>query len=223
MRRRIRLLVLLLLGGLVISVLVAWSAEVTIDSAQPVNGIMPLAEDLDDVMGPLWEERPRPELLWVRSGYSFFQEHGWGLTRSTQFASAASLDYLVMNRVQTGWPFHCVERRHWLVEGASKLEAVNRGTIFLPYRSFMVNGEIVTTPRRIGVIPMWPGLLANTALYALLLFVLFGGIGAGRRASRRVRGRCEGCGYPLRSLPTPVCPECGRSSAVESSHAQPVH
>lgn len=130
MRRRIRLLAMLLLGGLALSILVAWSAEVTIDTALPVNGNMPLAEDVEDVMGPMWEERPRRELLWVRSGYSFFQEHGWGLTRSTQFASSSSLDYLVMNRVQTGWPFHCVERRHWLVEGTSKLEAVNRARSF---------------------------------------------------------------------------------------------
>lgn len=55
----------------------------------------------------------------------------------------------------------------------------------------------------------WPGLLANTALFTLLWYLLLFAPGALRRTIRTRRNRCTTCGYDLRGLATSRCPECG--------------
>jgi hypothetical protein len=57
--------------------------------------------------------------------------------------------------------------------------------------------------------PIWPGFLANTAFYAVSLWLLFLGSGTVRRSLRRHRGRCPACGYDLRGTAHERCPECG--------------
>jgi hypothetical protein len=55
----------------------------------------------------------------------------------------------------------------------------------------------------------WPGLLTNTAFFAILWFLLLFIPAAARRALRRRAGRCLTCGYDLRGLQAGPCPECG--------------
>jgi hypothetical protein len=58
--------------------------------------------------------------------------------------------------------------------------------------------------------PYWPGLLANTAFYGVILWALWFTPGALRRGLRRRRGACVRCGYDLRGVNgTIACPECG--------------
>jgi hypothetical protein len=58
--------------------------------------------------------------------------------------------------------------------------------------------------------PLWPGLLANTAFYAVILWALWFTPGAVRRGLRRRRGACVRCGYDLRGAEFgAACPECG--------------
>lgn len=59
-------------------------------------------------------------------------------------------------------------------------------------------------------LPIWPGLLADTLFYALLLATLHQLTTRARRAHRRKRNRCPTCDYDLRGLTTPNCPECAR-------------
>lgn len=59
-------------------------------------------------------------------------------------------------------------------------------------------------------LPMWPGLLGNTAIYAFAWFALSRLSPATRRAVRRRRGQCPKCGYNLAGLAAGApCPECG--------------
>lgn len=65
-------------------------------------------------------------------------------------------------------------------------------------------------------LPWWPGLIANSVLYGLILWAPFV-LRAHRTASARVRNRqCVECGYPLPASPSTespnaaaCCPECG--------------
>lgn len=58
--------------------------------------------------------------------------------------------------------------------------------------------------------PLWPGFLINTFFYAILAFALVRTPRVVRRAIRRRRGRCVGCGYDRDGLdPEAACPECG--------------
>lgn len=61
--------------------------------------------------------------------------------------------------------------------------------------------------RALPLLPLWPGLLANTAIYALLWAVSVLMLPAVRRRARRRRGRCVRCNYEVLGLDT--CPECG--------------
>lgn len=63
---------------------------------------------------------------------------------------------------------------------------------------------------------LWPGLAANTAVFALILaapFLLRRGFVFARRRRRARGGRCVACGYDRRTIgaATP-CPECGAPS-----------
>lgn len=64
------------------------------------------------------------------------------------------------------------------------------GTILLPY------------------LPYWPGLIADTLVFALLFVGLHQLVAWGRRKRRRERGHCPTCGYDLTGIDG-VCPECG--------------
>ncbi|MFI4915897.1 MAG: hypothetical protein ACIAS6_05240 [Phycisphaerales bacterium JB060] len=65
------------------------------------------------------------------------------------------------------------------------------------------------------LLPLWPGFLLNTLFYALLLFIAWRGPGVVRRAVRRRRGRCVGCGYDRGGLDADAaCPECGAGAGA---------
>ncbi len=57
--------------------------------------------------------------------------------------------------------------------------------------------------------PLWPGLIANTLIYATLSLGMLTGLPAARRALRRRRGHCPMCNYNLTGNATGRCPECG--------------
>jgi hypothetical protein len=59
--------------------------------------------------------------------------------------------------------------------------------------------------------PIWWALLANWLIFAGLVWGAAAAISALRRARRRRRGVCEGCGYAMAGLAK--CPECGHQSS----------
>jgi hypothetical protein len=61
--------------------------------------------------------------------------------------------------------------------------------------------------------PIWLGFAINTAFYAFVLWLLFAAPFALRRWRRIKRGLCPACAYPVGE--SDVCTECGASHAVK--------
>ncbi len=87
-----------------------------------------------------------------------------------------------------------------LLHGGIELEPVK------PQRQGTRNAD---DQRALPLRPIWRGLAVDSLLYALIWFILVGGVGFVRREIRRVQGRCIKCGYDLRGAEHEVCPECG--------------
>jgi hypothetical protein len=145
-------------------------------------------------------ETPFPGLRWGRMEHVF--THPLSLPQGMEHATGwpALAGWYSMRFVYTSGAFNAE------FEGAIEFPATP------PSRPFGVaqGGAIRALPLR----PIWPGLLINTAFYAILWLLPLGGLRAARRAWRRHRGRCPACAYHLVGLtPAPdsrvTCPECG--------------
>lgn len=132
---------------------------------------------------------------------------------------------------RTGWPAAALQ--HGCFIGVFKPAAAPRLTTLTPGLSLRGGIDLTSTPLapqarfvRLGarpspldrfalpLRPLWPGYLINTLFYALLLCIAWRVPGVVRRAVRRRRGRCVGCGYSRDGLePHAACPECGVGGA----------
>ncbi|MCC6320377.1 MAG: hypothetical protein IT438_02950 [Phycisphaerales bacterium] len=101
-------------------------------------------------------------------------------------------------------------------------DPVTRGAIYTPRGGFALDcfeirdGARIFQPRALPCRPIWSGLLVNSTLMAMLWFAPLS-IPALRRILRRRAGRCQCCGYDLRGLSQPLCPECGRVFALPAT------
>jgi hypothetical protein len=99
-----------------------------------------------------------------------------------------------------GFPFVCLVNAHALVSDTEV-------PITSPSLADLgVTGDMARIPLRANVI----GLLGNTMLYAIAIFIGGWAMVVTRRLGRRRRGACERCGYSLVGNASGVCPECGR-------------
>lgn len=104
-----------------------------------------------------------------------------------------------------GWPFRMLFM--WEVYSGqpieTRLRTVSGVTLSIPL-------DTPPLQAKLALRPLWPGLLANVALYAALWAALLILPRWLRRDLRRRRGRCARCGYNLAGLPpaTTACPEC---------------
>lgn len=104
----------------------------------------------------------------------------------------------------TGFPI-----RAW--QGRSLLESTPEGT-----RVQLSSLWVFTVPTRPNLTrvivpyqPYWPGMILNSLVGAIGIWVLVVLPAAVRRARRRRRGLCAACGYDLAGVGGGVCPECG--------------
>lgn len=111
--------------------------------------------------------------------------------------------------VGRGWPLICLatieqyESQSWLST------PVGRG-IPLPRRLTRLFGPpYFLEDRALPLLPVWPGLTINTALYAGLIWSAAALIRRSRSIRRLRRNLCPSCAYSLAGQPTPGCPECG--------------
>lgn len=88
---------------------------------------------------------------------------------------------------------------------------IHHGGDLLPY--FAPN-SFGSGTRVFPFLPLWPGLIANTLIFAAAWGGLFSLLRAARRALRRRRNLCPACAYDLRQTPPgSPCPECGAATA----------
>lgn len=104
--------------------------------------------------------------------------------------------------LRAGWPLKCAQGSEWNLKRRER-----HGLCTIPISLQTRNGQI-RGEKLFPYYPMSIGLLANSGLYALWVHLCIGCGECYKRYRRRLRGRCEICGYDLQSLQR-YCPECG--------------
>jgi len=64
-------------------------------------------------------------------------------------------------------------------------------------------------PRDLPLAPLWTGFLANTFLFAFVIFTMTLPLSLTRQLRRYKRGECPKCRYPVQGNYSSPCPECG--------------
>jgi hypothetical protein len=83
----------------------------------------------------------------------------------------------------------------------------------LPEIPAMLAIGLSAEPRAMPLMPIFPGVVLNTALYGAAWWAVLFSPGVIRRERRRRRGACLACGYDRRGIAAgAVCPECGAKS-----------
>ncbi len=149
-----------------------------------VTGPMPthVADQLDKIRSqeiPIVPGDPRP--YWLR----------W----------AEKNDPQTTRGVAAGWPFLCVWGR---TDNNVNHEPQARHTGL----SYVTISQTTQAKRAFPWIPLWLGLAGNVVFYGSVLLMLWYTLVWLHRRSRRWRGRCPNCAYPMQD-DIEKCPECG--------------
>ena len=219
------MVLLLLVGGAIINVAVAWAAVAFV---HPYSGNHRAAREWVD--GPIPWEINRWDSCFVTLCISRFSAatpsapHEIGLLKPHEVIPAwsriqrpvlpgpppnlAALDVgHVMADQASGWP----RRALWCAWGTADLSRdvnyfspIERDRWSIPVASAKFPRSAL--PLR----PLWPGFAINTVFYAFVLWLLFAAPFALRRRRRIRRDLCPKCAYDLRgSTDAALCPECG--------------
>lgn len=116
---------------------------------------------------------------------------------------------VVMAEEAHGWPMRSFRwyRSRGKMYGAIELPG-DRGIQDQDDNGTGITGTLIGA-RAIPFLPIWPGLVLDSTLYATLLWMMMRVSSTLRGLIRRKRGRCLACGYDLRGDLAGGCPECG--------------
>ncbi len=103
--------------------------------------------------------------------------------------------YFIHKLYASGWPFRCVIGSNSKTSGYTGSSGIH---IVGASKTYWICSH-----------PYWPGLAANTAIYASVWWIGLFGFAAIRRSIRVRRGCCPMCAYDLRHKIAEGCPECG--------------
>lgn len=109
--------------------------------------------------------------------------------------------------------FYSLDHEDWRLLGVARFSTPRRGGGGAAARATPVSSRprlapwVFTSPYKAYAVPYWLPLMITAVPAALVIARLV------RRASRRRRGLCPGCGYDLRAT-AERCPECGELSGA---------
>ena len=108
-----------------------------------------------------------------------------------------------------GWPMRSFR---WCIHGGKMYGAIklhgDRRIQDQDDNGTGITGTLIGA-KAIPLLPIWPGLVLDSTLYAALLWMMMRVSSTLRGLIRRKRGRCLACGYDLRGNLEHGCPECG--------------
>ncbi len=216
MKRRILQLAICIVAGAVVNTGAAWWCTCAASWKGGAWSEPGSVSSGSETITWLWPDRAppgvNPNLRWTSV---VFGASSIEVSREEPLPSAATENATYFARTQStrraGWPFLSFETRH---ESPSAREWRPRYLTDYVWINSFEEGLWVWGPAGqeqivIPLKPRWPGFIANTLLYATLLWLLAAAFITTRAARRRRRGRCPHCNYDLGGLKT--CPECGRS------------
>lgn len=123
--------------------------------------------------------------------------------------------WVVAQEIRVGWPFRTVSGERWTRSDAMMgMPVAENKTVYRWSRSLGPAVLSRSDAQQWQLLPLRPlviGFALNAIAYAVILFLLVGGVFALRRHGRRKRGLCPACAYPRGE--SGVCSECGQSLA----------
>ncbi len=187
MRRRIAIILLLLLGGAIVNVVVAWGL-----AAFTGTSSFAWLEIEDDVAAPIvaraWPHPIAPNAM--------SESTGPGVDVYALSGGSGFISYAYERRA--GWPIRSFVDFSYSGTSADAISG---------RKSSLTLAQLPLHRQSLPIEPLPIGFIINTLFYALLLWLLLFAPFAARRMLRRRRGQCEKCAYPIGV--SPVCTECG--------------
>ena len=210
-RGLVMMILLLLFGGAMANIAVAWGIAYRADSRDKK---VQFADEVVAYSSLYPTDVPRPNLRVVQTGF--------GVQHEMLFSDDADEDdekWLAARALiaRIGWPF--AAWRTFYFHQESEVGVIRETSFFErgidvddwrapePFPSPYV--RTYWPPRFLPLRPILPGFVINTLFYAMILWLLFLGPFTARRMIRRRRGQCATCAYPIGS--NSVCTECGGS------------
>jgi len=201
MKRRVLTILLFLLlvsGGAIVNVAVAWSLAV-VQSSTVLTKFVGAPVSIDE---PHWLAyvHHRPGACYIEGRAVIRDRLGdadrprWSITATTP-TDRDLLHRCEIREYARGWPTLSQYYR-WRRAGPGGDELQSGWQI-----AWLTRWRIQQEGNVLPLTAIWPGFLLNTLFYAIVLWLLIPGPFALRRHIRRKRGRCPKCGYDLRGQP----------------------
>jgi hypothetical protein len=198
-------LLLLIVGGAIINIAVAWGLTMwgPFAGASSIRSQVP---DADEWLGQVpedWPAAPNRASSNVMFGRSQLRRHA---VLGRESVPEGEPFFFIQTANRSGLPMHALEcghRARIFGFGKSDSEHFNdAGEVPLQLVRKEYRG------RRLPLRPLWPGFAINTLFYGGILWLLFAAPFALRRRRRMKRGLCPKCAYPVGL--SDVCTECGK-------------